>query len=176
MAASLSSQGSISSHVVRSYDPGSAQDKAALFRVCLETGDSGADATQQYPADPDALGLRWVGPYLDLEPQLAFALEEPASSAVHGYALGCLDTNSFMERLEASYLPPLRADARFALEPFASKPRAEWSAEQEVYFEFHAIPEPPPFVVAKCKFIEKACNFSIVAISASIALLFGEYD
>lgn len=31
-------------------------DRAALFRVCLETGNAGEDATALYPTDPEGLG------------------------------------------------------------------------------------------------------------------------
>ena len=86
------------------------EDRAALLRVCLLTGDEGADATRVYTRDPDALGLRWVAPYLDLEPEFAFALER--DGAALGYCLGCLDTPRFFEKLQRDYLPPLRRRLR----------------------------------------------------------------
>ena len=46
-------------------------DEAALYEVCLKTGDGGQDATALY-TDPRALGNIYVGPYLALEPSLAF--------------------------------------------------------------------------------------------------------
>ena len=51
---------------------------------------SGGDATAMYPSDPDALGRRWVGPYLDLEADFALVLQEHdreeggRPTAVHG--------------------------------------------------------------------------------------------
>jgi len=43
------------------------RDEAAVYEVCLRTGDNGNDATQLYD-DPRALGHIYVGPYLKLEP------------------------------------------------------------------------------------------------------------
>lgn len=116
-----------SEFVVRSATPA---DRAAALRVCLLTGDEGADATSLYPADPDALGKRWVAPYLDLEQYLAFVLEEVASGRVVGYCLAARDTSQFAARLQEEYLPQLR---RMHPDPDAQGvPRAAWTLEQEV--------------------------------------------
>ena len=110
-------------------------DRAAAIRVCLLTGDEGADATDAYPTDPDALGKRWVAPYIDLEPDFAFILEERATREVVGYCLAALDTTAFAARLQAEYLPPLRAAHP---DPAAEgKAEAAWSAEETVYHELH---------------------------------------
>ena len=55
--------------------PAKESDREAMYRVCLLTGDSGADGTHLFPHQPQLLGQRWVGPYLTLEPGLAFVLE-----------------------------------------------------------------------------------------------------
>ena len=82
--------------------PARADDAASLFKVCLRTGDAGADATAQYTRDPDALGRRWVGPYLEgPELALAHALEEKATGELHGYCLGTFDTDDFCVRLRS---------------------------------------------------------------------------
>jgi hypothetical protein len=39
-----------------------------MYRIWLLKGDSGAGGTHLYPNDWQAIGRRWVGPYLDLEP------------------------------------------------------------------------------------------------------------
>ena len=110
-------------------------DRAAALRVCLLTGNAGADATDTYPHDPDALGKRWVAPYLDLEPAFALVLEETATKEVVGYCLAALNTAAFAERMQAEYLPPLRA-----VHPdpsISGVPEAEWTAEQVAYQELH---------------------------------------
>ena len=118
--------------VVRAATPA---DRSAALRVCVLTGNAGADATTLFPTDPEALGKRWVAPYLDLEPALAFVLEEVATGAVCGYCLGALDTAVFAERLQTSFLPPLRAAHPDPAK--LGKPEPEWSAEEHVYHELH---------------------------------------
>lgn len=78
--------------------------------MCLETGDSGADGTHLYPDDPLALGHRYTGPYVTLQPDLAFVLED--DEGVCGYTLAALDTHAFYERMTAEWLPPLQAKHR----------------------------------------------------------------
>lgn len=81
------------------------RDLPALYRVCLKTGDSGRDASALQD-DPDLLGEFYVGPYVTLEPELAFALDSPHGPI--GYLLGALDTVKFNERLEREWLPTLQ--------------------------------------------------------------------
>ena len=50
--------------MIRGYQPG---DLRALYQVCLQTGDSGRDATAQF-RDPDLLGHVYAAPYGVLEP------------------------------------------------------------------------------------------------------------
>jgi hypothetical protein len=45
-------------------------------KVCLLTGDSGADGTELYAEDPDSLGRYYVGPYLSYCPEFSFAIED----------------------------------------------------------------------------------------------------
>ncbi|MVN85408.1 GNAT family N-acetyltransferase [Deinococcus sp. HMF7620] len=81
-------------------------DRAALYRICLETGDSGQDATAIY-ADPLLLGHIYAGPYLSFAPDFAFVLEDEAG--VGGYVLGAPETRTFEDTLEQAWWPPLRA-------------------------------------------------------------------
>lgn len=83
------------------------EDRDALCKVCLETGDSGADATTMYE-DKHILGDRWVMPYVEHEPQLAFVLVNPLTKHVIGYALGCIDTTKFEDFMEINYLPRMQ--------------------------------------------------------------------
>ena len=80
-------------------------DLPALYRVCLRTGDGGKDATYLQD-DPDLLGEVFVGPYVMLEPELAFTLEGVRGPA--GYVLGVLDTADFNRRVKTEWLPRLR--------------------------------------------------------------------
>ena len=85
--------------------PARRADLPGLYDVCLKTGDSGKDGTTLHD-DPTLLGKFYVGPYVVLEPDLAFTLEGPAGPA--GYLLGTLDTPAFNIRCENEWLKPLR--------------------------------------------------------------------
>lgn len=106
------------------------EDREACYRVCLLTGDAGRDATALFPDDPDALGHLFVGPYLALEPDLAFVLEDDAG--VCGYVLGALDSADFYRRMLEVWLPSLQA--RY---PRPTGPRSRWTETQKLYHEFH---------------------------------------
>lgn len=77
-----------------------------IYDVCLRTGASGADATDQF-ADPRLLGEVYAGPYLRFAPDLAFVLDGGPGGVV-GYVLGAADTAAFEEELERSWWPGLR--------------------------------------------------------------------
>lgn len=87
---------------IRPYRPG---DLDAIYRICLETGDSGKDATHLY-RDPKVIGHIYAGPYGVLEPESAFVLED--EQGVGGYILGAFDTHAFEKRLETEWWPDLR--------------------------------------------------------------------
>jgi len=110
----------------------------AAYDVCLRTGDNGEDASLAFD-DPKALGHIYVGPYLRLEPQLAFVLEDP--QGVCGYALGALDSRSFYNAYLNQWLPEIRMRHR---EPTGDP--ARWTRTQKVYFEYYHpeifMPEP----------------------------------
>ena len=84
---------------LRPYHP---DDRDAVYDICVRTGASGQDARGLYLSDallPDI----YAGPYLELEPRLAFVLEE--GGRVVGYVLGTADTPSFVETWRARWLP-----------------------------------------------------------------------
>jgi GNAT superfamily N-acetyltransferase len=87
---------------IRPYQP---SDLAALYQICLETGDSGADATAFYQ-DPKLLGHFYAAPYGVLEPQLCFLLEDELG--ICGYIVAAADSLDFAQRFETQWLPPLR--------------------------------------------------------------------
>lgn len=119
--------------IVRSYRPA---DLPALYAVCLATGDAGTDASHLH-ADPDLLGHLYVGPYVTLEPGLAFVLED--AFGVAGYVLGASDTVAFARRMEVEWLPRLRT-----LYSAPSGDPSRWSEDERAIASLHAPPPLPP--------------------------------
>lgn len=89
--------------------PATPDDRAALYRICLETADSGEDATNLY-RDPLLVGHIYAGPYLTFAPEFAFVLD--GGGEVCGYVLGVADTAAFEARLEREWWPRLREQYR----------------------------------------------------------------
>ncbi|HTW10899.1 MAG TPA: GNAT family N-acetyltransferase [Acidimicrobiales bacterium] len=96
--------------MARPLDPGLAglrpyrdADWDAIYDICLRTGDDGVDASDQYQ-DPTLLGDVYAGPYLFLEPDLAFVLD-PAGAGPVGYVLGTSDTRRFVAEYGARWVP-----------------------------------------------------------------------
>ena len=114
------------------------EDNASVYEVCLRTGDGGNDATHLYD-DPRALGNIYAGPYVTMEPELAFVLED--NQGVCGYVLGAPDSKSFFRAYEREWLPVLRGR-----HPEPTGDPANWSQTQKVYHEYYHpeihVPEP----------------------------------
>ena len=113
--------------IIRGYRPG---DLGDLYRICLQTGDQGADATAQF-SDPDLLGHVYAAPYGLLEPSLAFVAEDQQGAG--GYCLGALDSRAFEQRAEAEWWPPLRR--RYA-EPDPAR-REQWTRDEQLAYMIH---------------------------------------
>ena len=65
-------------------------DTPALYDVCLRTADVGDDATHLH-REPSLPGHVWLGPYLALEPDLAWVVDDGNGRPL-GYVVGALDT------------------------------------------------------------------------------------
>jgi len=91
------------SATIRDFRPGDATD---LYEVCLRTGDSGKDATGLISQER-LLGDVYVGPYLELAPELALVADDGVRAA--GYALAVLDTRKFEAECQQVWWPQLRA-------------------------------------------------------------------
>ena len=101
----------------------------ALYEVCLKTGDGGQDATALY-TDPRALGNIYVGPYLALEPSLAFALED--REGVCGYVLAARDSRKFYREFVEQWLPALRRSF-----PEPAGPPEPWTPTEKIYHAYY---------------------------------------
>ena len=113
--------GRVSQASIRPYRDSDLDD---LYRICLQTGDSGQDATSMFD-DPRLLGHVFAAPYGLFEPSLAFVAEDEAG--VGGYIVGALDSRAFAERLEADWWPALRD--RYPAPP-AELPPDQWTPDQ----------------------------------------------
>lgn len=87
--------------------PARMEDLPALYQVCVQTGDGGADATGRF-SDPAWLGHRFVGPYVALEPGFSWTLEDEAGPC--GYVLGTADSLNFSQHFESDWYPRVAAD------------------------------------------------------------------
>lgn len=88
---------------IRPYRP---EDLPAVYDICVRTGAAGQDARGRYSSDR-LLGDCFAAPYVVLEPQFAFVLEE--HDVPVGYVLGTADTAKFVERYLESWVPRLNA-------------------------------------------------------------------
>ncbi|WP_024287046.1 GNAT family N-acetyltransferase [Cellulomonas sp. KRMCY2] len=123
--------------IIRPYRPA---DRDDVYDVCVRTADSGADARGQYTTD-DFMPDVFAGPYLALEPELAFVAED--DGRVVGYVLGTADTARWAAEHRARWLPTV-AD-RYPLVDQASTPQAELTEllhhpERDVHIELAAYP------------------------------------
>lgn len=86
--------------------PCRADDRDALYAICLRTGAAGRDATPLY-RDPELVGHVYAGPYARLCPQSNFVVED--DGGVGGYIVGTADTRAFETVCESEWWPGLRA-------------------------------------------------------------------
>jgi ribosomal protein S18 acetylase RimI-like enzyme len=88
------------SPVIRPYR---AEDRPALDDICIRTAHVGDDSRPHY-ADPGIFPATFAAPYVHLEPDLAFVLDDGQGQAV-GYILGAADTPRFAEAFRTTWLP-----------------------------------------------------------------------
>ncbi len=99
---------------IRRYQPG---DEAAVYDICVRTGDDGHDATGKF-ADGRLLADVYAGPYLHLEPDLAFVLADGQRPV--GYVLGTAGTAAFVESYRREWLPRFASTRPAPLSPPAT--------------------------------------------------------
>jgi GNAT superfamily N-acetyltransferase len=85
---------------IRRYRP---SDRGRLADICVRTAHEGGDASGLYP-DPELMPVIFAYPYVELEPDFAFVLDDGTGQAV-GYVLGTPDTAGFAARFRAEWLP-----------------------------------------------------------------------
>ena len=89
--------------VIRRYQP---TDRGDVYRVCVMTGTSGGDATGLH-ANDDVIPDIFAGPYLAIEPELAFVVD--TGERVAGYVIATGNTRRFARRYREAWLPAFAA-------------------------------------------------------------------
>jgi ribosomal protein S18 acetylase RimI-like enzyme len=87
---------------VRPYRP---DDRAALYDICVRTAHEGGDSRHIYP-DLDLMPSIFAAPYVFLEPDLAFVLDDGGRAV--GYVIGTADTAAFARAFRDRWLPRVR--------------------------------------------------------------------
>lgn len=90
------------SPVIRPYQVG---DRDAVYDVAVRTGAAGQDARGRYSTD-DLIGDIYAGPYLYLEPEHAYVLDN--GSRPVGYVIGTANTIGFVAAYRDRWLPLMR--------------------------------------------------------------------
>lgn len=86
--------------------PASLHDLPGAYRVCLQTADSGRDATALY-RNPDLPGHVFVGPYIVSPADVALVVSDELGLA--GYVVAAVDTRAFEAWAEENWWPALRS-------------------------------------------------------------------
>ena len=79
-------------------------DRDAVYDVCVRTAAAGGDARGAYSWDA-LVGDLFAGPYLFLEPELAFVLDDGERAV--GYVLGTADTPALVRAYRERWIPRL---------------------------------------------------------------------
>ncbi|MBN1300774.1 MAG: GNAT family N-acetyltransferase [Melioribacteraceae bacterium] len=87
---------------IRNFHP---TDINMLYKICLQTGNSGKDATALFK-DPDLLGHYYMAPYVNYQPELCFVVA--SNDKPFGYIIGVSDSEKFSEWCEINWFPVLR--------------------------------------------------------------------
>jgi ribosomal protein S18 acetylase RimI-like enzyme len=79
-------------------------DRDAVYQICVRTADGGGDARGMYLSD-DLMPDLFAGPYLFVEPELAFVLDDGRRPV--GYIIGTADTATFARAYRERWIPRL---------------------------------------------------------------------
>ncbi len=88
--------------LIRKYRPA---DHDGVYDVCVRTGAASQDARGLYSTD-DLVPDIYAGPYLLIEPELAFVLDDGQRAV--GYVIGTADTQRFVDAYAERWLPLMR--------------------------------------------------------------------
>ena len=114
-------------------------DHQALYRITLETGASGEDATALF-CEPNLLGNIYSIPYLNFSPELSFVVENEGE--VLGYCIGTSDTKKFEGQLQSDWWPKLRHQYPKPDE----RTRSRWSDDEQEFAHIFDPPATPDYI------------------------------
>jgi ribosomal protein S18 acetylase RimI-like enzyme len=83
--------------------PYRAEDRDALFGVCVQTADAGADATGMF-SDDELWGLLFAVPYAEHDPGLCWVVEADDGRVI-GYIVATDDTDAFEHWFREAWWP-----------------------------------------------------------------------
>ncbi|GAA4050935.1 GNAT family N-acetyltransferase [Streptomyces shaanxiensis] len=89
---------------IRRYRP---EDREAVEDICVRTAHEGGDSRPHYQ-DPGIFPTTFALPYVTLEPDLSFVLDDGGNGGTGravGYILGTADTPRFVEAFRTKWLP-----------------------------------------------------------------------
>jgi GNAT superfamily N-acetyltransferase len=104
--------------MVEAIRPYRDDDRDAVYGVCVDTAHAGRGARGQYSTD-DLLPDIFAGPYLALEPQHAYVLDDGGRAV--GYVVGTASTPDFVAAYAERSLPRLRERYQPLTEPPVSE-------------------------------------------------------
>jgi len=117
-----------------SIRPYQQNDYQAVYDICLLTGNSGKGAAHLYD-DPMLLGHLYAGPYIKMEPETAFILDNGQQPC--GYILGAQDSESFYQKMQKEWLPQLKCEYK---EPTSEENK--WTKDEQIIHQIYH-PETP---------------------------------
>ena len=127
------------------------RDHDAVYEVCVRTGDAGNDATGKF-THAELIPDIWAGPYTELEPKLAFVLDDGGTAV--GYVIGTADTAAFVRSYRQHWIPHLAdvyvepsgpTDVEEALIALAFQPERMMETDLERYPAHLHIDLLPPY-------------------------------
>ena len=104
-------------------------DMDDLYDICIRTGNYGEDARNLYN-NHVALVIYYVVPYVALEQDLAFVLEDKLG--ICGYVLGTKDTKIFFKKMTEEWLPKYQT-----LFPMPEGDPEIWNMDQKIIALIH---------------------------------------
>lgn len=114
--------------------PYQGSDLDAIYRICLQTGDAGQDATGTI--DAELLGHYFAAPYAVLEPDLAWVATADESPC--GYIVGTADSEAFAAIARERWFAPLT-------HRYPARPRFDGSPDARMIRSIHAGYRAPAF-------------------------------